>query len=568
MFRTLRAFAWMRWRVLMNSLERTGARDVVERFSLAVEQIGVLITLGLLVPSAAALAALGAYAGYGLATGATVMMFEALCLLLLAACTFSAVGPLLMPSIERPNAVQLLLLPIPRRLLYVAQAVSAVSEPWTLLAIPLLLSISAGLAAAGALVAAATALVAAVLLIIILIGLSTLSTLVLHLIVRDRRRGELAALILIFVPMLAMMAGLLGGQRTHEDRLAERTTRAERRDGDALPEWVLRTARYAYALAPSELYARVGRSSTRGEPGGAMIPLLALAACGTILHGLGMLTFGRLLDSPASGERRQAGAETGSWRVRLPGLSRGSAAVAQAQVRLAMRTPRGRSILLSPLVVFVMFAIIMRRGGGDMDIGLVSLGSGLALATFGSAVCLLSILPFAMNQFAIDRAGLTLALLSPLDDRELLTGKAVGNAIIAGGPALLCLILASVLFPGGAPALWLSLPLALLATYALAAPGAAALSAVFPRPVNLNSIGRGSNAHGAAGMLGLLVFVAAGLPCVLLVLVATGLLGRPALAPLLMIVWCGVALAISRALFKAVTVLFEKRRENLGMVVN
>ena len=54
MVRILRAFAWMRWRVLVNSLERTGARDTLERFSLALEQIGPLIALVLLVPSAVA----------------------------------------------------------------------------------------------------------------------------------------------------------------------------------------------------------------------------------------------------------------------------------------------------------------------------------------------------------------------------------------------------------------------------------------------------------------------------------------------------------------------------------
>ena len=43
MLRTLRAFAWMRWRVLVNSLERTGARDRLERFSLAVDQLGPII---------------------------------------------------------------------------------------------------------------------------------------------------------------------------------------------------------------------------------------------------------------------------------------------------------------------------------------------------------------------------------------------------------------------------------------------------------------------------------------------------------------------------------------------
>ena len=31
MLNILRAFAWLRWRMLINSLEKTGARDTVER---------------------------------------------------------------------------------------------------------------------------------------------------------------------------------------------------------------------------------------------------------------------------------------------------------------------------------------------------------------------------------------------------------------------------------------------------------------------------------------------------------------------------------------------------------
>jgi hypothetical protein len=180
-------------------------------------------------------------------------------------------------------------------------------------------------------------------------------------------------------------------------------------------------------------------------------------------------------------------------------------------------------------------------------------------------VCLLAILPFAMNQFAIDRSGLTLALLSPLDTRALLAGKAVGNGLIAGGPAVLVVIVAFVLLPGGSPALWLSLLPALAATYALAAPGAAALSALFPRTVDLNSIGRGSNAHGLAGLLGLLLFVAAGLPSGLIVALTMGVMHRPGLTPMVMIAWCGIAVFFSRVLFGGVAVLFDQRRENLGM---
>ena len=297
-----------------------------------------------------------------------------------------------------------------------------------------------------------------------------------------------------------------------------------------------------------------------------MMPLLVLLTSGTLLHTLGVLTFGRLLDSPSAGTRRRAASSAEPASVHLPFLSRGSAAVAQAQIRLAMRTPRGRSIMLSPFVVFVLFAIVVYRQG-QMEIGLINLTNGLSLATFGGVVCLLSILPFAMNQFAIDRAGLTMALLSPLETRELLAGKAVGNGLVAGLPAVLVGLVAFVLFPGGSVALWLSLAPALVATYALAAPGAAALSALFPRTVDLNSIGRGSNAHGFANLLGLLMFVAAGVPSVFIVFL-TGLAQMPVLTPIALLLWCGISLVVSRALFSGVAVLFDKRRENLGIVVS
>ena len=150
MLRTLRAFAWMRWRVFVNALEHTGGRDMLERLSGAVEQIGPVIALILLVPSAIVLAGAGGYAGYWLAAGEPVMTFEAVRIVLLAACGFAVVGPMLMPSMEPTAVVRLLLLPIPRGTLYAAQAAGALSEPWILVALPVVLTLPVGLAAGGA----------------------------------------------------------------------------------------------------------------------------------------------------------------------------------------------------------------------------------------------------------------------------------------------------------------------------------------------------------------------------------------------------------------------------------
>jgi hypothetical protein len=404
-------------------------------------------------------------------------------------------------------------------------------------------------------------LVAGLLLVVCLIGISTFSTLLLHLVVRDRRRGELLALLfIVVVPAMAMLPGLLASRNPGPASVRHG------RSATPMPAWVTRSADVASAVVPSELFVRATRSSARHEPGAAAMPLLVLLTSGALLHVLGSLTFARLLDAPSAGTRRRAVGSAASTSLRLPFLSRGSAAVAQAQLRLTMRTPRGRSMLLGPFVVFVMFAIAMYRQG-PMELGYLNLTNGLNIATFGCLTCLLAILPFAVNQFAIDRSGLTMALLSPLETRELLAGKAVGIGLTAGLPAVLVTLVAFVLSPGGSPALWLSLPLALVATYALAAPGAAALSALFPRTVDLNSIGRGSNAHGFANLLGLIMFIAAGVPSTLVVLL-TGLAHLPALTPVAMLLWCGIALLSSRALFSGVAVIFDKRRENLGMVVS
>jgi hypothetical protein len=202
-----------------------------------------------------------------------------------------------------------------------------------------------------------------------------------------------------------------------------------------------------------------------------------------------------------------------------------------------------------------------------MDFGSFRFGSGIGLATFASYLCLIAILPIAMNQFAVDGAGLTRELLSPLAHGDLLRGKAVGNALVAGAPALVCIVAAAGLFPGGELSLWLSVPLALLAVYLLVAPAAAAFSAIFPRAVDMNSIGRGSNAHGAAGLLGLAAFAIAGTPCMLLVLFATRVLDRPSLAPVLLAAWCGVCALLAWALFIPARAVFSARRENLSLIV-
>jgi hypothetical protein len=558
MLRTLRAFAWMRWRVFLNSLERTEARDRLERLSIATEQLGPLIAMLLLVPSMVGISAMSAFAGVAIAHGTgRAVTFGVIRFVAVATTILAVVGPIVIPVVERANPVRLLLLPIPRATLYVAQASGALTDPWTLLLIPIVIFLPLGMVAGGAIAAALLALLGGLLLLLIVIGLSTLTSSLVQLVLRDRRRGELIGLLFILIiPMTGMLMSGFDSQMSDRHRKSEPRAPSAPGIADRL-----------YAMLPSERYASVIRSSAVDGPlaSTALTSTAALALTTAGIHGLGLLAFGQLLASPGSVARRRGGQVSAARATRLPGLSGAASAVAMAQVRLALRTPRGRATFLSPMVLLGVLAFLSIRSGGA-HLTFIPQG-GVGLAAFAAFIGLLGILPLAMNQFAIDGAGLTLEMLAPISDGDLLAGKAVANAAIGGVPALLCIAAAAALFPGGDIALWLSLLLGVLAVYLLTAPVAALVSILFPRVVDLNSIGRGSNAHGIAGLIGLATFAVSAAPPALLVLFATIWLKQPAIAPVLVLAWCGIAYVICRVLFLPLRGLLARRRENLGLVV-
>jgi hypothetical protein len=554
--RILRAFVWLRWRVLVNSLERTGARDAMERLSVAVEHIGPAIALLLFVPSAVGMAVLGAAAGWGLATGAWQLPFEVIRYLLFAALAFSIVGTIVLPSRDAGNPTRYLLLPVPRTLLYTAHLISSFADPWILLSIPLVLGVVIGLLAGGALIAAVLALAAATAFIAVLAGLSSLTSSVVHLLLRNRRRGEIVMLVLVFLlPMMGLLPTVIHGDRRSRER-------RQRQHVVSAPSTLDRVTRQIGAYVPSELYRQTTASAIeRATKAGA--PLIALLAIAAAVQGLGYAAFGRVLDMPETMGVRHAGSLGGLWGRRIPGLTPGASAVAFTQLRLALRTTRGRSILISPLMLLGVFGTLLYRRA-DTPFAGISITDGLTLAVFASFIALFAVLPIAANQFAVDGAGFTRQMLSPLGLGELLAGKAVGNALICLGPALVCVLICAAVFPGGNIALWLALPPAWIATYLLIAPVAAALSAIFPREVDLSSIGSKGNPHQVAGLLGVAALAAAGAPALLLTLLATRWLHRPVLVPVLMIAWCGVAAVMSYLIFVPVRRLLAKRRETLA----
>ena len=209
MLTIVRAFAWLRWRVLVNSFERTGARDTLERFSIATDKLGPILALILLIPSAIALGALALIAGYGLATSEWLLPFELIRYFVMIATFMTLVGPIVLPSRDAGNAVRFLLLPIPRGVLFAAQTAGAIADPWILLLVPLLVLTPAGLLAGGGFAMAAIAAVAALTLLVFVMAVTSLVSSLIHLLLRDRRRSDLVMLFLVLgLPLLGALPAL------------------------------------------------------------------------------------------------------------------------------------------------------------------------------------------------------------------------------------------------------------------------------------------------------------------------------------------------------------------------
>ena len=549
----------MRWRVLINSLERTSARDTLERFAVATEKLGPIMAMVLLIPSSIFLLVLGMTAGFGLATGDWLVTMELIRYFLLLALALTLVGPVVLPTRDSGSVVRLLLLPIPRFSLYLGQMAGAIADPWIVLVVPVVLGVAVGLAVGLKFVAAVIAFLAGAAFLLFVMGLTSLAASLVHLLLRNRRRGDMVMLaIVLIIPIVAMAPQMF--LRSERSSSGRKMTRAERA---ALPPTRLeRLAVQSLPYIPSEMYRRATISGTRA-PLDAIVPLGSLAVIVFAVQAAAFAAYRGVLDMPLSSGARRAGALGGLWNRVIPGLTPGASAVAFTQLRLALRTPRGRASIASPLLMPLVLAGLSYQSG-RMPIPGVSADNGLGLATFGAFASILGLIPLAMNQFAIDKAGFTRQMLVPLTVRELLWGKAVGNGLTAAIPGVFCLILPALLFPGGRGAFWVGLVLAVVATYALIAPAAAALSALFPKSVDLNSIGNSSNAHQGAGLLGMLAFAGAIAPPALLTLLALRILNRPDLVPIFMVAWCAFALAASYLLFIPVRRLVESRRESLA----
>src|SRR2546430_10471120 len=125
------------------------------------------------------------------------------------------------------------------------------------------------------LLSAASALIAGTAFLLIIIGLTSLISSAIHLLLRDRRRSDLVMLFLVVaLPMLGLVPTIVTAQRASE-RIAEKS--AGRRPSPHAPAVMEIAARRAYAYLPSELYTKVATAGT-GTRRSVVFPLAGLAA--------------------------------------------------------------------------------------------------------------------------------------------------------------------------------------------------------------------------------------------------------------------------------------------------
>ncbi|HUP42537.1 MAG TPA: hypothetical protein VM599_04940 [Thermoanaerobaculia bacterium] len=589
----LRAFVWLRWRALANSLARR-RRSSANRLMAWAEAAGQVLLWGMAVSGALGLGVAALFVPWALQEGREAGVRLAGLLALRGGLAVFTLTILVIPAFQGLSGgsfgrTRLLLLPIRHRALHALELAAHLGDPWVLLVIPGLLAVGlattvvAGLG--GLVVLAAGALLAAA-----LAALSATASFGIELLLRNRRRAEALAVVFMVVWIsVAMVPGMLqsrkeagevqavaaeaedGAPRT-EHRGPGEPAQATGGGGAGEAEALRAPSRFPALLQvlPSESYSRAVVLAAAGLPGAALLPAAALAVTTLVLYALSHTVWRRLLAEPGV-----SGGRTGARELprppRFPGLSPGAAAVAWAQLRGLLRTMVGRlGLLVAPVVT--LFLVLMLRAElpaiPAAEGGLRAALPGVpVLFAFGAvAMGLLSIQAFVLNQFAVDGPGFSLTRLAPLDRGDLVVGKAAAGGVLAAVFIVLTTGVVVSLEPEALP-FWPAVLLSGASTYLLLAPFHAWVSMHLPKAVDLARLGKASQPNQLAGLLGMLCAVFGLVPALLLgggVFLATG---SAAAVTAALAVWTGATAVAAHHLLRAAAWALAGREESIYLAI-
>lgn len=557
MIRQLRAFAWLRWRLLLNGVRGARRRDTLEQISRVLALVAPAAIVVFSLGSVIALSIGGYLAGHTLARGSDIS--DIVLLIVRAALAGQLVVVVFMPlgiSSQSPSRyARLLLMPIHRRVLHLVEVLSGIADPWIFVVAPGLFMLVIGLAVGGALSAVPVMLLAGAGLLAVLLSLSAVVSFLTSWVMRDRRRAEWTTLVFVVgISVAGLLPHMVGTDfsRRNRDATADGRERPEltvARVEEALPVWT--------RALPSEMY---GRALSARTPGIALAWVTGLWAEALLVYLLSGLIHGRLLYSNEGQARRRAVATLVAL-PRVPLLSAAASAVAVVQFRTGLKSVRGRLAVLLPGPMIGLLALVLARAPEEAswiaaipNYGHLVFGASLIFSIY-------ALQAFLMNQFASDRAGLTLQMLLPVSARELVWGKAVGMFGMFITAAMLSLLVTGLATGGGAPVLWLSVVFAGAATFFTLTPVAAVMSAIFPVASDLSKTGSGGNPHGAAMLVGTFLVLIAAAPPGLILLLGPRLSDLATLGA--SVAWAAIVVAVVFPLLSLAANVVTARRENM-----
>ncbi len=559
MIRFLRAFAWLRWRLVVSTLRGGKRRDSLESFSRVTALAVPVLVFGLILSFALVLGVLAYVGGTSMGSGSTRALYVmagprlllgivVLCLIVIPA------GPTTVAGHAR-----LLLLPVPRGALHLLEVLSAVAGPWIAALVPGLSLIALGLLVSGRASEAILAAIAALALVTLMASLSASLASLTHWIMRNRRRSELVAIVgVLAICFISIVPALRGDALEARLRTGGRPGRWVEELDRGLPGWS--------RFLPTELYGRSIEHAVEGRDMTAWFSVALLVAEAAALFALSSLLHEKLLRASESSRGRARATAIGKSPPRIPGLTPAASAIAAAQLRTALRSVRGRIAMLLPAPVVAVLAIGAREFPGEIPGGAFFAAHGPSLLGIGVVFSFYALLAFTMNQFGTDRAGLARWMLAPVRDVDLVVGKATGCALLTAIPILTCFAIAVLLCPQGAPQAWISVLIAAAATQILLSPVAVLLSATFPVAADLSKTGAGGNPHGLAMLVGMLLVLAlTSIPGVIMAVVDRQL-QQPTLSLALIAAWASIAAFVATPLTRLAARAVAPRRENLVLV--
>ncbi len=220
-------------------------------------------------------------------------------------------------------------------------------------------------------------------------------------------------------------------------------------------EQIERTARFVNMVLPPGWLPLGVMTAAEGSALPSLLGLLGMTVIGSVsLFRAYRTTIGMYQGIATSRKGRPAPAKkaaavtpgskprTGLLEARLPGLSEPVAAVALAGFRSLLRAPEAKMMLLSPIIMCVIFGSMLwrtRNGIAEPFRPLVAIG--------GMGFVLLGVVQLMSNQFGFDRDGFRVFVLSSARRRDILIGKNLSFAPLILGMALIILIALQSLSP-------------------------------------------------------------------------------------------------------------------------